>query len=513
MSATPRLEFRQSQTLVMTPQLQQAIKLLQFSNLELNEYIDDQIEQNPLLERQDQPALTSQDNNTSPIEIASKERGDQSNLTDHMQDYLDGHLPQQDMAPLDTDYSNIWDSDTPASTPSNTDLDRISTPSSRSFAEEIPTLEETLSHDITLKQHLIAQIDLDISNFQRKIIAYMLLDFLDDQGYFRADLQELAVMLECTDTVLKDVLLDLQKMDPPGVFARSLQECLALQLADRNRLDPMIQTFLDHIHLLEQGKMQQLQKICNVSEEDFIDMLADIRSLSPYPAQGFEQATIQTVMPDIIMRTGNDQNWVLELNPETLPRLLVNNTYHVMVRKHAKQKAEKEYISDCYNTANWLLKALHQRATTILKVATEIVAQQDGFFQHGIQYMKPLILRDIAEAIDMHESTISRVTNNKYIETPRGLYELKFFFTASISGGNGIISHSAESVRHRIKTLIDAETHKTILSDDNLVTLLKSEGIDIARRTVAKYRESMKISSSVQRRRQKSMAENYNFKM
>lgn len=521
MSVTPRLEFRQAQTLVMTPQLQQAIKLLQFSNLELNDYIDDQIEQNPLLERQEaEPSPPSEGGQMDPPEPATDSATDpagsdipEPDLNTHMQDSLEGHLPNQDQSPLDADFSNVWDNDAPPTRTESATSDPIGTSTgisnnqgSGSFQEDGRSLEDILSHELSLKEHLNAQIELDIPDPNHKIIAYYLVDALDEHGYLRADLTEISQNLNCPDDLIDQILGKLQKMDPPGVFARSLQECLALQLADQNRLDPMIQTFLDHITLLEQGKIKQLQKICDVSEEDFMDMLGEIRALSPYPAQDFDHETVQTVIPDVIMRTGNDQNWILELNPESLPRLLVNNNYHAMVQKNAKQKADKEYISECYNTANWLVKALHQRATTILKVASEIVAQQDGFFQYGIQYMKPLVLRDIAEAIDMHESTVSRVTSNKYIETPRGLFELKYFFTSAISGANGIISHSAESVRHRIKTLIDAETHKTILSDDKLVSLLKSEGIDIARRTVAKYRESMKIASSVQRRRQKTMA-------
>lgn len=519
MSVTPRLEFRQAQTLVMTPQLQQAIKLLQFSNLELNEYIDDQIEQNPLLEQQEsqtapaEGALETPASATDSITDSTAQDISEPDLSAHMQDSLEGHLPQQDQSPLDADFSNVWDSDsapTPKESattePAGTTMSMGNSQSSSAFQDDSRTLEDTLSHDLSLKEHLNAQIDLDISEPDQKMIAYYLVDSLDAHGYLRVDLTEIAENLNCPQNLVDQILHKLQKMDPPGIFARSLQECLALQLADQNRLDPMIQTFLDHIHLLEQGKIKQLQKICDVSEEDFMDMLTEIRALTPFPAQDFDHETIQTVVPDVIMREGNQQNWIIELNSESLPRLLVNNHYHAIVQKNAKQKAEKEYISECYNTANWLVKALEQRADTIIKVASEIVIQQDAFFQYGIQYMKPLVLRDIAEAIDMHESTVSRVTSNKYIETPRGLFELKYFFTSSISGANGSISHSAESVRHRIKSLIDAETHKTILSDDKLVALLKSEGIDIARRTVAKYRESMKIASSVQRRRQKTMA-------
>jgi len=231
---------------------------------------------------------------------------------------------------------------------------------------------------------------------------------------------------------------------------------------------------------------------------------AGTRALKPRPGGLFGDATAAPITPDIIMRAKPGGGWLIDLNPDTLPRVLVNTAYHAEVSQSARSKADKEYLSERLASANWLVKSLHQRATTILKVSTEIVTQQDAFFKKGVDHLKPLILRDIAEAIEMHESTISRVTTNKFMATPRGIFELKYFCSASIPASTGAAAHSAEAVRHRIKALIDAETADGVLSDDKLVDILRAQGVDIARRTVAKYRESLKIPSSVQRRRDKA---------
>jgi RNA polymerase sigma-54 factor len=265
-----------------------------------------------------------------------------------------------------------------------------------------------------------------------------------------------------------------------------------------------MQTFLENLDLLAKRDLKGLAKVCRVDAEDVADMIAEIKSLDPKPALAFDHGIAQPITPDVLMRPAPGGTWFIELNADSLPKVLVNNTYYASVSRQARSKKEKQYITEQFHSANWLVKSLHQRATTILKVATELVRQQNGFFANGVQYLKPLVLRDIADAIEMHESTVSRVTSNKYIATPRGIYELKYFFTPAIARTGGGDSHSAESVRHRIKALIDAESAKKILSDDKIVEILNVEGIDIARRTVAKYRESMHIPSSVQRRRDKS---------
>jgi RNA polymerase sigma-54 factor len=311
--------------------------------------------------------------------------------------------------------------------------------------------------------------------------------------------------LSCPFAVVESTLAKLQQFEPCGVFARDLAECLALQLKERDRLDPAMQTMLRHLDLLARHDRNQLMKLCGVDAEDLADMVTEIRALNPKPGLSFETAEVETVIPDILVNRRPDGTWSVELNTDTLPRLLVNQQYHALVSAKAQSKAEKEYISDRLAAANWLVKTLHQRATTILKVASEIVRQQEMFLLHGVQHLKPLIRRDIAEAIGMHESTVSRVTTNKYMATPRGLFELRYFFSAAIQGANGADSHSAEAVRSRIKELIDAEPADDILSDDKLVSILQGQGVDIARRTVAKYRDSLRIPSSVQRRREKAL--------
>ena len=356
-----------------------------------------------------------------------------------------------------------------------------------------------------MREHLEAQLTLDITDPTERIIGLQIIDMLDPAGYISGDLAGLAERLSCPTALVESTLKKLQQFEPCGAFARDLAECLALQLRERDRLDPAMQTMLAHLDLLAKHDRNQLMKLCGVDAEDLADMVTEIRALNPKPGLCFETAEVETVIPDILVSRRQDGTWSVELNTDTLPRLLVNQQYHTLVSAKAHNKAEKEYISDRLAAANWLVKTLHQRATTILKVASEIIRQQEMFLLHGVQHLKPLIRRDIAEAIGMHESTVSRVTTNKYMATPRGLFELRYFFSAAIQGANGADSHSAEAVRSRIRELIDSEPVDDILSDDKLVSILQGQGVDIARRTVAKYRESLKIPSSVQRRREKAL--------
>ncbi|HEY8538003.1 MAG TPA: RNA polymerase factor sigma-54, partial [Steroidobacteraceae bacterium] len=338
-----------------------------------------------------------------------------------------------------------------------------------------------------------------------RIIATHLLDLLDDSGYLVGDLAQVASVLNCDVARVEATLEKLQRLDPPGVFARNLKECLALQLRDRNRLDPAMAALLDNLDLLARRDIAGLMRVCGVGAEDIADMVAEIKTLNPKPGLAFDRTVLQPIVPDVLMRPAPGGGWIVELNQETLPRVLVNTQYYARISKAARNKAEKDFIVERFNAANWLVKSLHQRAQTILKVATEIVRQQDAFFRHGVRYLRPLVLRDIATAIEMHESTVSRVTTNKYLAAPHGIYELKYFFTSAIASASGGEAHSAEAVRARIRTLIESESPDQVLSDDKLVELLRKDGVDIARRTVAKYREAMRIPSSVQRRREKSL--------
>ncbi|HEX3884128.1 MAG TPA: RNA polymerase factor sigma-54 [Stellaceae bacterium] len=494
MGFSQRLELRQSQALVMTPQLQQAIKMLQLSNLELGDLVDAEIEQNPLLEHGEHES----DDSPPIIEIAEAVATDRPTaLTE---------TPHDEFAP---DAAEQWQAAAGAEGDGSHDFggDSLSWKTrGGSFSDDdLAGLDQTAARENTLREHLLEQIGADLTDQADRVIAAFLLDQVDEAGYLRGDLDEAADRLGCALDRVAAVLAALQELDPPGVFARSLPECLALQLRDRNRLDPAMQALLDNLPLLAARNRVALMRVCGVDAEDLSEMIAEIKSLDPRPGLAFDPPLAQAIVPDILMRATQDGGWLIELNADTLPRVLINNHYYARINQAAKSRTDREYIADRLQAANWLVKSLHQRAATILKVATEIVQQQDGFFRHGVQALRPLILREIADAIGMHESTISRVTTNKYMATPRGLFELKYFFTSAISGSHGGEAHSAESVRFRIRGLIDREPAENTLSDERIVELLQGDGVDIARRTVAKYREAMRIPSSVQRRREKTL--------
>ncbi len=516
MAVSQRMDLRQSQTLVMTPQLQQAIKLLELSNLDLAAYVEGELEQNPLLERADgdgetRDATAAEGAGGESREGAADERGSGpagDERVVEMDEYARAeHIGDGGHTSFDTDHDNIYDGGETPFVPGGAGDASAWGAGGRQGGRsgEDSGLDQTLAGEITLRDHLLAQLGLDFADPVDRLIGLQLIDLLDEAGYITADLTAVAGILGCTVERVEATLGKMQRFDPPGVFARSLRECLALQLADRNRLDPAMQTLLDNLELLANRERVQLMKLCGVDAEDFADMVSEIKALNPKPALAFDHAPPPPITPDILIHRQSDGSWIVELNSESLPRVLVNNAYYARVNRELRGKNERDYIVERFNSANWLVKSLHQRATTILKVATEIVRQQDGFFRHGVAHLKPLIRRDIAEAIGMHESTVSRVAANKYLLTPRGLYELRYFFSAAIADTTGGDGHASEAVKSHIRRLIDAETAERVLSDDQLVELLKREGIDIARRTVAKYRESLKISSSVQRRRDKAL--------
>ncbi|WP_404382732.1 RNA polymerase factor sigma-54 [Caenispirillum salinarum] len=505
MSLAPSLHLRQTQSLVMTPQLQQAIKLLQLSNMELTAYVEQELERNPLLERAE-----PRDRAADAERYDDRRDAGEGLLVDAREGGPTGE------APLDVEVDNSADyqeydagggaaADAGGADPGLSDWSTVGAGGRRDFMDDEGGFENTLAGSTTLRDHLVDQLTVDVPPGPERLIGQALIDSLDDAGYLATPVEEVAEALGAPVDRVETVLARLQRFDPPGVFARDLAECLAIQLREKDRLDPCMEALLARLDLLARRDMTQLMKVCGADHEDLVEMIADIRSCDPRPASRFADVPAQPVIPDVIMRTAPDGGWLVELNSEALPRVLVNRRYFATVSKSARGKEEKGYLAESFQTANWLVKALDQRANTILKVATEIVRQQDAFFVRGVAGLRPLILRDIATAIDMHESTVSRVTSNKYMATPRGIFELKYFFTQAIGGSDGAEAHSAEAVRHRIRALIDAEDPKAILSDDTIVDLLKKEGIDIARRTVAKYREAMRIPSSVQRRREKKM--------
>jgi RNA polymerase sigma-54 factor len=485
-----RLELRQSQSLVMTPQLQQAIRMLQLSNLELSDFVDAEIQQNPLLERRERGGT----------EAAAEGGGAAQELAPAM--------PLDDSAgELASDGAEHWRAAAGEEGDGSFDFggepQRWGGRSRTLGTDDRASVEQAAGRPRTLREHVEEQIGADLNDPVERVIAHHLLDMLDEAGYLTGALDNVAQFLGCSVSRIEAVLSRLQQFDPAGIFARDLAECLSLQLRERDRLDPAMQTLLKHLPLLASRNIAALVRLCEVDAEDVADMIAEIRSLDPRPGLVFDPPLAQPVVPDILMRALPAGGWVVELNTETLPRVLVNNRYLAEVSRATRNKAEKDYLTERLQAANWLVKSLHQRATTILKVAAEIVRQQEAFFRRGVRSLRPLILRDIADAIGMHESTVSRVTSNKYMATPRGLYELKYFFTSAIPGSRGGDAHSAEAVRHRIRGLIDSELPGSTLSDERIVELLRRDGVDIARRTVAKYRDAMRIPSSVLRRREK----------
>src|SRR6201996_5708164 len=494
-----RLEIRQGQSLVMTPQLQQAIKLLQLSNIELAEYCEQELERNPLLERDDREAAPVGDAPDAAGQTAANERADEALSRDDF-----SRTSDMDEAAHD----NMYDADEPrakaAEGPQTGSLTDWTTVKSGNAYEGEDGLESTITAEASLKDHLENQLSIAALLPEDRMILTALIDAVDEAGYLRADLMDVATRLGCEIEDVEAVLGVLHGFDPVGVGARDLAECLALQLKAQDRLDPAMQALLTRLDLVARRDISQLCALCGVDAEDIADMISEIRQLNPKPGLAFGSEPVTPVVPDVFVKEGPDGNWQIELNSETLPSLLVNNQYYGTVSRTARDKESKAYLADCLNNANWLVKSLDQRARTILKVASEIVRHQDAFLTHGVRHLRPLNLRIIADAISMHESTVSRVTSNKYISTPRGLFKLKYVFTASIQSINGAESHSAEAVRDRIREMIENEEPREILSDDRIVSLLTADGVNIARRTVAKYREALRIPSSVERRRLKA---------
>ena len=516
MALSASLFLRQSQTLAMTPQLMQSIQLLQMTHFELNQFIELEVEKNPLLEfasNDDMPAGPDR-HGKDDLHITQDERSDRDNAEgaafDPLGDVYDSTTSatgERMSEQLDANFENVF--------PDDTAPQRADAPELLSQWKSMPgggegessdgyDLDDFVANRVTLRDFLNEQVPFSVHGAADLLIAQHLIDQLDEAGYLHADIVEMAERLGCATVDVARVLDSLQQLDPPGVFARTLSECLAIQLRARDRLDPAMAALLDNLELLARRDFASLKRICGVDEEDLLDMLAEIRKLDPKPGTGFEASPSEAIMPDIVVRPAQDGSWAVELNTDTLPRVLVNQTYYATVSRHApKNSADHAFLTECLQTANWLTRSLDQRAKTIMKVATEIVRQQDAFLINGVDHLRPLNLKTVADAIKMHESTVSRVTSNKYMLTPRGLFELKYFFTVSIGSAEGGDSHSAESVRHRIRNMIVLESPDAVLSDDDIVDLLKKGGVDIARRTVAKYREAMNIASSVQRRREK----------
>ncbi len=502
MAIRQNLDLRQGQSLVMTPQLQQAIKLLQFSNQELAEFVEAEIERNPLLER----AVPE----GQEVERRGAEQSAQSAGSSREElGVADGNELNQAREALDAPAEDINNGDSGSDMSAAAEVSQHGPSATADWSKgsgnkgggEEFDFEGRLTSALTLREHLSNQLMIAGLSPGDALIAARLIDDTDDAGYCRADLNDVATALGTDMEAVEAVLVTCQGFEPTGVMARNVPECMMLQLKERNRFDPAMQALLENLNLAAKHDIDGLARVCGVDKVDIADMLDELRALTPRPGGSFASDVTVAVSPDVFVREMPNGMFAVELNSETLPRVLMDKAYYAEVTALPMREKEKEFISECAANATWLIKSLDQRARTILKVASEIVRQQDAFFVHGVAHLRPLNLDQVAQAIDMHESTVSRVTSNKYISTPRGLFELKYFFSAAIPATGGGQAHSAEAVRYRIKGLIAEETLKNVLSDDQIVDILKEFGIDIARRTVAKYRESLGIPSSVQRRR------------
>ncbi|WP_341713700.1 RNA polymerase factor sigma-54 [Erythrobacter sp.] len=482
MALGPRLDLRQTQSLVMTPQLQQAIKLLALSNLEIESFVTEALESNPLLEMGEVRREASEEPAPSAGEHDSAPDFDGTEALDISASALD-----PEAAPGD---AGDW-----------------GRAGAGSGGEELPDLENRSGGEPTLAEHLGGQVGTVAKDPREAIIALRIIGELDEAGYLATELRLLAEELGAPLAEIERALALVQSLDPTGVGARNLAECIALQAKEADRYDPCMARLIENLDLVAAGEIARLKRMCDVDDEDFADMLAELRSYDPRPGLRYGGSSEAAVVPDVLV-SPKDEGWDIRLNEASLPRLVVNREYYVELKAGARDKASQAWLNEQLGEADWLIKALDQRQRTILKTAAEIVKRQEGFFREGVTAMRPLTLRDVAEAIEMHESTISRVTSNKYLSCPRGTFELKYFFSSGVAAADGE-GASSEAIKARIRALCDAEDPKKVLSDEALADLLKQEGYDLARRTVAKYREAIGIGSSAQRRRQKKLASHF----
>jgi len=470
------LQQRQSQTLSMTPELQQSLKMLQMSTLDLAVVIATELEQNPLLyEPEGERAADRKEVDSSKLDSTELGKTENADIGSSIMDH---------------DYSQSWD-----------DLPSIRR---NDFSSDESEFDRTLSKEKDFRETLIEQFFMNVQDETKRIIGAQLLDHLDDAGYFIGDIAEIANNLGCDADDVEIVLLEMQKLEPTGIFARDLCECLSLQLQEQNRLDPCMYTLVSNLQLLGSNKLDELMRLCEVDFEELTDMVKEIKSLNPKPAAHLTMTDFSIGAPDVLITKKDDGTFGVEVNNAALPKVLADKKYYTEISTNIKDKEEKKYLSQKWQSANFIVRALEQRAETMLKTSAAIVKHQSEFFRYGIKYLKPLTLAQIAEEIGMHESTISRVTSNKYIQTPRGNFEMKYFFTSGVSNSGGEVAST--SVKEMIKEMVAAEDRKKPLSDDALTKLLSKKGIKISRRTVMKYREAMGIESSYDRKNMFVMA-------
>ena len=525
------LSQKQQQTHTITPQLQQAIKLLQLNNIELSEFVNEQLEENPFLETAEgETAPEQQLSEDTPAQADEiSETADSGQLDDTFveQNSIDSvgterlenpefdtigklETPNGDVDEANIDQHSHVDADENFSLDAQSNTEQWSSISGSAGGSssgggtdsgELDMISSMTASEPSLYEVITEQINLAFSHDEDQMhIAYSLLDEMEEDGYLRLNINDFAEDNMFEGPLVEKTLKRMQEFEPTGIFARNLGECFALQLEERDELTPEWSTFLDNLALIQQGKHKQIMKLSGIDEDQFKTMVKRLKSLDPKPAHQYSNTDTPAVIPDVFLRKLSNGDYRIELNASTLPRVIVNEKFYGTVRTTQKTDEEKVYYSEQMNTANWLVKAIHQRAITITKVATAIATRQKDFFDKGVMHLKPMTLKDIADDIQMHESTVSRVTTNKYIYSDKGMFELKYFFSAALSSGDGDVS--AEAIRHQIKDILKNETIDHIYSDEELATILQKDGIDVARRTVAKYREEVGIPSSSKRRKQ-----------
>ncbi len=492
------LQLKLGQQLTMTPQLQQAIRLLQLSAVDLQQEIQDALDSNPLLEADDEPK-NGETETVSLEDLAASEAITTTGSAESEVDVTTEKLP--DELPTDSNWEDTFDSVAPAN----------SLPASNAASDADYDIFAQSSAALTLRDHLMWQLNLTPFSERDRAIATAIIDAVDESGYLRQTTDEMLAMLNADavdegDTIDEEefnaVLHRVQFFDPPGVAAQGPRDCLLIQLRQLPDDTPWrrlaIRIVSDGFDQLVKRDALLLRRKLKISEEDLHHALQLIQSLNPRPGSAIAESTPEYIIPDVIVRKVNGE-WNVELNPEAMPKVRVNNDYAALV-KRSDDSAENSYLRDHLQEARWFLKSLQSRHETLLNVARTIVELQRNFFEYGDEAMKPLVLRDIAERLDMHESTISRSTMRKYMLTPRGTFEFKYFFSSHVNTDSGG-ECSATAIRALIKKLIAAEKPGKPLSDNKIATMLSEQGIKVARRTVAKYRESMAIPPSNERRR------------
>lgn len=487
MAINLRQSLKMSQQLLMTPQLQQAIKLLQLSRLELEQFVSNQLAENPILEEgveESHEEKTHVDRET--------ERPEDQILADRMSEAtgsLDSIDPQ-DRSDVD------WDQVSRLKESTSTSEQKTKSRSD----DDLPHYENTLSKPSTLVDFLEEQLSELALSDEEKLIAAHIIGDLDERGYLNNSIDKIAERIGCSVDEVDDILDTVQRLDPPGVGARDLEECLLIQLKLSGQFNGCVEKIVkEHMKELETRNFAVIAKALKTTVNKVIENVRLISDLEPVPGRQFDHSATQTVVPDVYVFKVGDR-WVVSMNEEGLPHLQLNALYKDMLEKGVKDANDQSYLSDKMKSAVWLIKSLQQRQKTVFKVAQCILEKQMGFFERGIDHLKPMILRDVADEIEMHESTISRVTTNKFIHTPRGVFELKYFFNSSVSTSDGQ-ALASESVKTLIQGFVKKEDTKKPLSDQKIVDLLAEKGIQLARRTVAKYREQLGILPSSKRKR------------